>query len=164
MKRLRPADLLAGAAGVALLVVMFLPWYQVRGTPAAIAFFQGRGPTPQPAFTRLSAWEAFSVIDILLALCALVAIALVVVTATASGPAKPVAFTVLTTLAGLLATLLALFRAIAPPHGYLERCYGVWVGLAAAVLMLVGGFLTMKDDRTPGAVPPDLPRRPAPPA
>jgi uncharacterized membrane protein len=158
MSRLRPADVLASAAGVALLVVEFLPWYQVRGVPAVA------GTTANVPFRRLSAWEAFSVIDILLALCALVAIGLVIVTATARGPAKPVAFTVLTTLAGLLAALLALFRTVAPPHGYLERCYGVWLGLAAALLVLVGGFLAMKDDRTPGAVPPDVPRRPTPPA
>jgi uncharacterized membrane protein len=158
MIRLRPADVLAGAAGVALLVVEFLPWYQPRGVPAVA------GATPYATLGRLSAWEAFTVVDILLAVCALVAIALVIVTATARGPAKPVAFTVLTTLAGLLATLLALFRAVAPPQGYLERCYGVWLGLAAAVLILVGGFLAMKDDRTPGAAPPDVPRRPVPPA
>ncbi|HEY1521735.1 MAG TPA: hypothetical protein VGF70_01870, partial [Solirubrobacteraceae bacterium] len=99
-----------------------------------------------------------------LALAALVPIALVVVTATARGPAKPVAFTVLATVASAIAVLLALFRTLAPPHGYLERCYGVWLGLAVALLMLVFSFLTMKDDRTPGAVPPDVPRRPVPPA
>ncbi len=158
MSRLRPVDVLAGAAGVALLVVLFLPWYQVRGVPAVA------GGTPYAPFGRLSAWQAFSVIDILLALAALVAIALVVVTATASGPAKPVAFTVISTVASTIAVLLALFRALAPPHGYLERCYGVWLGLAVTLLMLVFSFLTMKDDRTPGAVPPDLPRRPVPPA
>jgi hypothetical protein len=158
MKRLRPADVLAGAAGVALLVVEFLPWYQPRGVAAAGGF------TTYGPLGRLSAWEAFSVIDVLLALAALVAVALVVVTAVSSGPAKPVALAVLSTVTSAIAVLLALFRTIAPPHGYLERCYGVWLGLAVTLLMLVFSFLALKDDRTPGAVPPDLPRRPAPPA
>jgi hypothetical protein len=158
MGRLRPADVLAGAAGVALLVVEFLRWYQVRGEPAPA------GGTAYAPLAPLSAWQAFSVIDILLALAAVIAIALVVVTATARGPAKPVALTVISTVASAIAVLLALFRALVPPHGYLERCYGVWLGLGVTVLMLVFSFLAMKDDRTPGATPPDVPRRPAPPA
>jgi uncharacterized protein YggT (Ycf19 family) len=158
MGRLRPADVLAGAAGVALLVVLFLPWYQPRGVAAT------GGATAYAPLGRLSAWQAFSVIDVLLALAALIAIALVVVTAVASGPAKPVAFTVMSTVASTIAVLLALFRALVPPHGYLERCYGVWLGLGVTVLMLAFSFLAMKDDRTPGAVPPDVPRRPLPPA
>jgi hypothetical protein len=164
MGRLRPADVLAGAAGVALLVVEFLPGYQVRGVPAVLTRGSSGSVTESAPFHRLSAWEAFSVIDILLALAALTAIALVVVTATSSGPARPVALAVISTVSSTVAVLLALFRAIAPPHGYLERCYGVWLGLAVTLLMLVFSFLALKDDRTPGAVPPDLPRRPAPPA
>jgi hypothetical protein len=168
MNRLRPADVLAGAAGVALLVVEFLPWYGVRGVPSTVSQGSNGSTAYAPLVSTVTgdrtAWQAFSVVDILLALCALVAIALVIVTATARGPAKPVAFTVLTTLAGLLAALLALFRLLVPPKGFYELRYGAWLGLAAALLVLVGGFLAMKDDRTPGATPPDVPRRPAPPA
>ena len=40
--------------------------------------------------------------------------------------------------------------------------YGAWIGLAGAVLALVGSWLAMADDTTPGAVPPQLPVRPAP--
>jgi hypothetical protein len=158
MGRLRPADVLAGAAGVALLVVELLPWYEPRGVPAVA------GATGYAPLGRLSAWQAFSVVDVLLALAALAAIAIVVVTATARGPAKPVGSTVIATVTSAIAVLLALWRALDPPRGYLVRCYGVWVGLGVTVLMLVFSFLAMKDDRTPGAVPPDVPRRPAPPA
>jgi hypothetical protein len=141
MGRLRPADVLAGAAGIALLVVEFLPWYGGSAT----------------------AWQAFSVVDVLLALAALAAVALVVVTATASGPARPVACAVISTVAAAIALLIALWRLIDPPDGH-PRHYGVWLGLAATLLMLVFSFLALKDDRTPGAVPPDVPRRPVPPA
>jgi hypothetical protein len=158
MGRLRPADVLAGAAGVALLVVEFLPWYGVRGVPAVA------GATPYAPLASPSAWQAFSVIDVLLALAALVAIALVAVTATSSGPAKPVAFTVISTVTSTIAFLLVLFRLLDPPKGFYTRHYGVWLGLAVTLLMLVASFAAMKDDRTPGAVPPDVPRRPAPPA
>ena len=157
MSRLRPADLAAGAAGVALLVVLFLPWYEPRGTAVPA------GATGYAPLGRLSAWEALSVIDILVALAALAAIAIVVVTATASGPAKPVASTVVATVATGIALLLVLFRALDPPQDFV-RCYGVWLGLAVAVLMFVASFAAMHDERTPGAVPPDVPRRPTPPA
>jgi hypothetical protein len=104
------------------------------------------------------------VVDVLVALAALAAIAIVVAGATAAGPAKPVASAVIATVASGIALLLVLWRALDPPHGYLERCYGVWVGLAVAALMFVASFAALRDDRTPGAVPPDVPRRPAPPA
>jgi hypothetical protein len=166
VSRLRPADLLAGAAGIALLVVEFLHWYGVRGVPSTVTQGSNGATAYAPLMTPpdVSAWQAFSVIDVVLALCALVAVALVVVTATARGPAKPVAFAVLTPCAGLLATLLVLFRLLDPPKGFYELRYGAWLGLAAALLVLVGGSLALKDDRTPGALPPDIPRRPTPPA
>jgi hypothetical protein len=166
MSRLRPADVLAGAAGIALLVVEFLPWYGVRGVPSTVTQGSSGATAYAPLMTPpdVSAWQAFSVVDVLLALAALVPVALVLVTLTASGPAKPVAFTVLSTVASTLAFLLVLFRLIIPPQGFYTRHYGVWLGLAVTALMLAFSFLTMKDDRTPGAALPDVPLRPAPPA
>jgi hypothetical protein len=158
MSRLRPADVLAGAAGVALLVVLFLPWYGVRGVLAPA------GSTAYAPLAEPTAWRAFSVVDILLALAAATAIALVLVTATARGPAKPVAFSVISTVTSGIAVLLALWRLLDPPQGYYTRHYGVWLGLAATLLMFGASFAAMHDERTPGAVPPDVPRRPAPPA
>jgi hypothetical protein len=158
MGRLRPADVLAGAAGIALLVVLFVPWYGVRGVPATPGF-TGYAPLPEP-----TAWRAFSVVDILLALAALIAIALVVVTATARGPAKPVACAVISTVTSAIAVLLVLWRLLDPPQGYYTRHYGVWLGLAVAALMCAAALAAVHDERTPGAVPPDVPRRPAPPA
>ena len=158
MTRLRPADVLAGAAGVALLVVLFLPWYGVRGVPAT-GGFTAYAPLPEP-----TGWRAFSVVDILLAIAAATAIAIVLVTATARGPAKPIASTVIASVASGIAVLLVLWRLLDPPRGYYTRHYGVWLGLAVALFMFVASWAAMHDERTPGAVPPDLPRRPAPPA
>jgi membrane protease YdiL (CAAX protease family) len=159
MRRLRPADVAAGVAGVALLVTLFLPWYEPRGVPAVAGW-----TAYAPLGRRLTAWQSLTVVDILLALAALTAIAIVVVTATASGPAKPVASALIATVASGIALLLVLWRALDPPQGYLVRCYGVWVALAVAALMFAASFAALRDERTPGAVPPDVPRRPAPPA
>jgi hypothetical protein len=153
MSKLRPADLAAGAAGVALLVVLFLPWYGVT------TLFGANDRT-----RAATAWQAFSVVDVLLALAAAIAVALVAVTAVARGPAKPVAFTVISTVASAIAVLLVLWRLIDAPGDGLAVRYGAWLGLAAALLMLAASWAALHDERTPGAVPPDVPRRPAPPA
>ena len=84
MGRLRDGEWIAGAGGVALLAAMFLHWY-------------GDGPF------ELTAWQAFDVLDVVLALLALVPLALVVTQATRRSPSIPVAFSVLSTLAGMLA-------------------------------------------------------------
>ena len=39
---------------------------------------------------------------------------------------------------------------------------GVWLGLAGALLAWVGSWMSLRDESTPGAAPPDVPRRPAP--
>jgi hypothetical protein len=111
-----------------------------------------------------TAWQAFGVVDILLALAAAAAVAIPVVTATARGPAKPVAGAIIATVAAAIAVLLAIWRLLDPPQGFYTLRYGAWLGLAATLLMLAASFAALHDERTPGAVPPDVPRRPAPPA
>jgi hypothetical protein len=151
VSRLRPADVVAGVGGLALLITLFLPWYalDVAGFGLHVA---------------ATAWQAFSVSDILLALLALLAIALPVVTAGASGPAKPVAFGVLSSVGSILALLLVLYHLLNQPgpNDVVGLRYGAWLGLAAAVVMLAGCWGAMRDERTPGATPPNVPRRPAP--
>jgi hypothetical protein len=150
VNRLRPADVLAGAGGVVLLGSLFLHWYG----------FAGAGGPIHP----LTAWQAFSAIDILLALIAALAIGVPITSAVARSPAKPVAFALGTSVGGFLAVLLVLFRLIDQPgnHRLVTVQAGAWVGLAGALITLVGGWLALADDHTPGAVPPRLPRRPAP--
>jgi hypothetical protein len=163
VSRLRPADLVAGAGGLVLLVSLFLPWYGVSiQTPRR----PGSGPIAAYVIGRphATAWQAFSVTDVLLALAALLAIGLVVVTATSTGPAKPVAFTVMSGVASLLAVLLIAYRLLNQPgpNDLVEVRGGAWLGFAAALVMFVGSWAAMRDERTPGAAPPEIPRRPAP--
>jgi hypothetical protein len=147
--RLRPGDLLAGLAGVALLVSLFLPWYTVV-------------PAGNP---DLTGWQSFAVIDVLLALAAAVGIAVAVVTAVRRTPALPVALDVIAVLAGALATLLVAIRILNQPgpNEFLDVAFGAWLGLAGAVGITAGGWWATADERNRGVPAPRVEVRPAPP-
>jgi hypothetical protein len=138
--RLRTPDLVAAAGGVALLAAMFLHWYGLAlpGGPAL-------GP-------EVTAWQAFSVLDVVLALLALVPFVLVFMQATRDSAALPVLFSVLTTVAGAIAALLILYRiANQPgPNDVVEVQAGAWLAFLAAIVVTVGGWGSMRMEAMPG--------------
>lgn len=154
LRRLRAGEWIAGVSGLVLLVSLFLPWYEIQ---EGIVF----GP-PGRLDARASAWDAFTVLDILLALGALAAIAVVIVTATHATPAVPLAMQSLLTLVSLLLLVLVLFRLLDPPDvSFVEgsggpvreqveeisRAAGAWLGLAGTLGIVVGGLIAMRDER-----------------
>jgi hypothetical protein len=145
MGRLRDGELIAGAGGVALLAAMFLHWYAA-------------------GLAEATAWQAFGVLDVVLALLALVPLGLVVAQASRESPSIPVALGVLTTLAGALAALLILYRiANQPgPNELVDVQLGAWLGLLAAAVIGVGGFRSLRVEPVPGAVLPPVEDLPAP--
>jgi hypothetical protein len=133
---MRRAEPLAGLGGGLLLVSLFLPWYGDR-----------------------SGWQALAVIDVLLALLALLAIAVPVASAATRGPARSIGTAVLASALGWIAVLLVVFRLLDNPG---PVRVGAWLALAGSILAWVGSWLSMRDESTPGATAPELPRRPAP--
>ena len=109
-------------------------------------------------------WQAFGVLDVVLALLALVPLALVVLQATRESPSIPVAFSVLTVLAGLLATLLILIRLIDQPgpNELVGVEAGAWLGLVAAVVVGVGGWRSLRVEDIPGVPLPPVEHQPSP--
>ena len=149
MRRVRNGELVCGAAGVVLLASMFLDWYAVTG----------RDDT-------LSAWGAFSVVDLMLALVALLGIALAVSQVAGRGPALPVALGVITTTLALAGTLLVLYRILNQPgpNDLISVEAGAYVGLLASLGVFLGAWLSLSDER-PRPVdppPPEPQRRPTP--
>jgi hypothetical protein len=134
LRRLRAAELLAAPSGLLLGLALFLPWY---------SFPSG----------NLDAWSAFAVIGFLIAPAALAALGLTWVTLTRAAPALPVAMGVWTTLLGLVATVCVVLRLLIAPSGSIDRCAGVWVGLAGAVLVTLAGWLAITDERPSRGVP-----------
>jgi hypothetical protein len=133
-RRMRPADMLAGAAGLLLAVSLFLPWYEFGGV-------------------REDAWQALTVTEIPAALAALAALCLLVATVTQRSPAVPLAIAVVTATLGLVSLVVVAVRAAALPPGASERCYGLWLGLAGSLAVLVAAMLSLRDERPFWGVP-----------
>jgi carbon starvation protein CstA len=117
-----------------------------------------------PLDAGASAWQSFSVLDVVLALLALVPLALVVTQATRRSPAIPVAFSVLTTLAGGLAALLILYRIVNQPgpNDLVDVQAGAWLGLVAALVVAGGGWRSLRVEPVPGTPLPPIEDLPAP--
>jgi hypothetical protein len=153
LRWLKPGELIAGAAGVLLLVALFLPWYSIAVELGGAGRLEA----------RISGWQALSVIDVLLAIAALCGIALLVSQATMRRPGVPVALSVVASVLGIVATLLVLFRLVDAP-GPADRAIGIWLALLGAAGVGAGGWLSMGDERNRGVPEPPVEVRPAPPA
>jgi hypothetical protein len=149
MFRVRTGEIVAGVAGAVLLLSTFLEWYTVRGRAEG-----------------LTAWGAFSFVDLLVALVAVLGIALAASQVIGRGPALPVALGVITTTLGLAATLLVLYRILNQPgpNDVIGVALGAWIGLAASLGVFLGAWLSLSDERSrPADPPPPVPeRRPTP--
>jgi hypothetical protein len=149
MRRVRTGEIVAGVAGAVLLLSTFLEWYTVRGRAEG-----------------LTAWGAFSFVDVLVALVALLGIALAASQVIGRGPALPVALGVITTTLGLAATLLVLYRILNQPgpNDVIGVAAGAWIGLAASLGVFLGAWLSLSDERSRPVdpLPPVPERRPTP--
>ena len=146
LRRLRTGEWIAGISGAALLVVTFLEWYSAGG---------GIGAT---------AWEAFSMTDLLVALAALLAVALAAATARSEAPAVPVALSVITATLTPIVMLIVVIRIIwvPGPNEVVDPSAGAFLGLLALAAVTAGAWIAMRDEERP-APPVPVDHRPAPP-
>jgi hypothetical protein len=152
--RLRFGDWVMGIGGVAVLLVMFVDWYEL---PEIILGNQSAG------IIGFSAWEAFAVNDVILAVAAVMAITAAVLTAIQPTAAVPLALASLTTVVSILALVLVTIRVIWPPDvtdGVFEtgRTTGAWLGLIATALLTAGCLASIRDERLPEPENPVEPR------
>jgi hypothetical protein len=145
--RLNTGELIAGIAGVVLLVDLWFDWYGVQ-VSAAGGLLKGFS-----IGVSATAWEAFSVIDIILFLVALIAIGIAVLKATNRLPEMAVPASTILTIAGGVALLLILYRTIDTPvdtHGVsgidVSRKFGLWLGLLSAAALTYGGWRAMQEE------------------
>jgi multisubunit Na+/H+ antiporter MnhB subunit len=126
---------------VALLVSLFLPWYEPDS---------------------LTAWQSLAAIDVLLAFVAAAGVLLAIATATQGVPAVPIALSALVLLAGLFGVLLLLFRVLDLPDAASGREWALWLGLAGAIGIVVGAAMAMRDERVVDPAPVEVESLPAP--
>jgi hypothetical protein len=144
--RLSTGELIAGIAGLVLLIDLWFKWYGVKvsaGGGLLKNFDIG---------VSANAWQSFGLIDIILFLVALIAIGVAVMRALNNMPDMPYPPATLITIAGAVALLLIIFRTISTPvdtHGVdgidVTRKIGLWIGLLSAAAMTYGGWRAMQE-------------------
>lgn len=143
------ADLLAGIAGVVLLLSMFMPWFglseaaeqALQEAEEVTERFQGE-PLDEPDVTE-NAWQAFTFVDLILLVAALGGIRAGVAAVARQAGRSPIGATAVTTALGAIAVLLILYRVI-NPIGEAGREYGIFIGLIAAIGIAAGGWLSLE--------------------
>jgi hypothetical protein len=125
LRRARLGEWAAGLSGLALLAILFLPWY---GDP------------------ERTAWEAFGIFDVVLALAGLFALVTLVVTWTQATPAVPIAMITMVAWAGVVTLVWLLVRVLSAPGDEASRELGLWLGLAASAGILGGALAGMRDE------------------
>jgi hypothetical protein len=147
--RVGQGELIAGISGLVLLISLWLKWY-------GVSFSGGGGLLKGFNFgVSASAWQAFSLIDIILFLVSLIAIGVAVMRAMNRMPDLPWPPSLVVAGAGALALLLVLFRTLVVPvdtHGVpgvdVSRKFGLFIGLIASAGVVYGGWRAMQESGT----------------
>jgi hypothetical protein len=142
-RRLRHGEWIVGGGAVVLAVALFLlPWYGVKGPFAQTAARLGRP-------TSFDGWDSLSHIRWLVLATILVGLALAWLQGARRAPALPVTFSVFATVFASLCSLALIYRVLISIPGndsLLERRAGAYIGLAATLAMVYGGYSSMRQE------------------
>ena len=174
MSRLRAGEWAAVVGGAGLVVTLFLPWFDIEFPRSQSVQFGGGGVlnllnTYSGGHTWASGWDALGWLVIVIALAAVACAAWVAIVNATNGPvAQAVAASVLMAAVGTFAFVAVALRVLVfqpGPNDIVVLRYGAWLGLLAALVLAVGGWWAIKDERTDASdsayTPPEP--RPAPP-
>jgi hypothetical protein len=130
---LRSGELVEAIGGLGLLVAGFLPWYSAGGVDA-------------------TAWQAFSVTDLILAATAVMGMSVGACVLFGISVSYPVAGSSVATGFGAVAVVLIVIRMIDPPGaGEPSVAIGAWIGLVSAIAITIGGYMGMQPLKAPKA-------------
>jgi hypothetical protein len=166
VSRLRAGEWTAVAGAAALLVTLFLPWLRLE-LPAPADSTGAANLVRVFGDLDSSGWDSLGWFVLVLALAAIGCAAwLAIANATGRPVAQAVAASVLTATAGTLAFVVVALRALVfqpGPNEIVVLRYGAWLGLLAALVLAVGGWWALKDERTDAPESAYRPPEPRPP-
>ena len=131
VRRLRSGELLAGLAGLGLLLATFLHWFGAK-----------------------TAWEAMPVVRVALVALVLCALTLVVLTVTSRAVALACSCATITIAVGTITLWLVLYRvAINEPgtNATVSIESGAYLGVALVLAVIAGAWRSLADERTRSA-------------
>jgi hypothetical protein len=141
--RLRSGEWLALVGAVLLAFLLGTDWFLLSAPEAAIGAHESG--------IRSLGWLASLILVVAIAL----ALAVTWATVTERGPSTPVALGVLSTLFSMLAVVAILVRLVLQPglglgagNEDVDVALPAWLGLVAALLLAVGAWRAMGDERT----------------
>lgn len=127
-RRLSWGEWVAGAAGLLMIVSLFLPWYSVGGH-------------------NLTAWQSMAVDDVILFVAAVLALGSVLAVGMRNLSSFSVAATSLAILPAIVGLILTVYRLISPaPPADAGLEIGAWLALVAAIGIAVGSWAGATDD------------------
>lgn len=157
LQRLRVGEWIVGVSGALLLVSLFLPWWGLEGKWIELGpggpvegIGQGGGVT-----TTWTAWQVFSVADVLLFLLGALALAVWVIVARAPAPGLGITVEALVTLLAIAMMIVVVVQVLGtpgslqvpPPIPDATLQYGAWIGLASTFGIFFGLLAAMRDER-----------------
>lgn len=130
---MRSGELVGALGGLGLLVALFLPWYSVGED-------------------NVTAWQVFSVTDIVLAAAGVAALSVAICVLFRISVSYPVAGSAVATGFGFVAAVLIVIGMINQPGvGDSGVEFGAWLALLSAIAITIGGYLGMQPLRAPKA-------------
>lgn len=142
---LRTGEKIAGAAGLALFIIMFIGWW---GAPeVSVDLGSDLGTVTAGGGESANAWQAADFLDLVWALTAITGVALALIALSQTRTNLPVALSALVTGLGILSVLTIVYRLIDTPLDA-TRKIGVFLGLLAAAAVAYGGWKAMEEEGT----------------
>lgn len=127
--RLRRGELLAGASAVLLAIFMVGgKWYGAGGSTGA----------------SQTGWQALTDLRWLLLVTIVAAAGLVVAQVARRAPAVPVTMSLIVMLLGIVTVVALLYRVLISPPPHQEA--GAYLGLLCAIGIMVGGYLSLRQE------------------
>ena len=174
MRRLRPGEWVAGIGAAGLLATSFLPWFGIGPSGEVVQSEFGGGGILNLlntyTATSSSPWDWLGWLTLIVGVLVFASGAWLFIATAAGRPVvQQVVAGVLTSTIGTLGFVFLALRVLVFQPGSNELTtvrYGAYLGLLAAALVAIGGWWSLKDERTDApesAYTPPAPR-PAPPA